>query len=146
MRNHALTLIVLLLSGCARTPRPVATALPPTLVLGDFVDDYGARFTVTGTEWFQHPRSGFQIVAWHVDSQYLIAQNATTNASAPGKWTRIDWMQLEGQGEYLWGFCFSAFDAPTREVATSIHVVDRRNPKKGCNGYPFSRMKRSKGP
>jgi hypothetical protein len=137
---------MLALVACARNPVSTIPAAPLQLILGDFVDDYGGRFTVTRDDWFQRPRSHYRIVAWHPGAQYLIAQNDSANRTAPGRWTRIDWVALPDQQPFQWGFCFSAFDAPTREAAEATQVVDRRHPETGCNGYPFSRMRPSAPP
>lgn len=84
----------------------------------------------------------YEIAAWHVDSQYLIARNAATNPSAPGLWTRIDWMLLSDMAPYTWAYCLSAYEAPTRDAAEGARTADRRTPRTGCNGFPFSRMQR----
>jgi len=39
------------------------------------------------------------------------------------------------------GICLTAYDAETDTIAEKTAYVDRQNPKKECNGYPFSRMK-----
>jgi hypothetical protein len=44
---------------------------------------------------------------------------------------------------FLWGFCLTTYDAKTIEEAQTKAKADRANPRKGCNGYPFSRMKRT---
>jgi hypothetical protein len=80
-------------------------------------------------------------VAWWPDQQYLIARNDTANSFAPGKWTRIDWMKFEGMAPYTWGFCLTAFEAPTADSAAATAPADRETPRTGCNGYPFSRLR-----
>ncbi|MEO8031616.1 MAG: hypothetical protein ABJC74_13285 [Gemmatimonadota bacterium] len=122
-------------------PSAPAPASPPAELLGSFSDDYGDQFTVTPTEWTHHPQSRYHIVRWVPAGQYLIAQNDSTNPSARGRWTRIDWMMLPGMAPFTWGFCYSAYDAPTPEAAEATHVVARETPRTGCNGHPFSRMK-----
>ena len=76
------------------------------------------------------------------DGQTLIAQNDSANAYAPGLWTRIDWVRLDGMAPYTWAFCLTAYDAPTRAAAEATPPADRATPRTGCNGYPFSRMRR----
>lgn len=114
---------------------------PPPGLLGEFEDDYGIRYTITPTEWRLWPDMRFEIVAWHPASQYLVARNGDGNPSEAGLWTRIDWMELAAGSPYRWGFCLSAFDAPTREAAEATAAADRSAPMQGCNGFPFSRLK-----
>ena len=133
-------------AGCARRPaRPIATAIPELAadVLGTFDDDYGIRYRIDAERWQQGERTMYLVTSWHAQAQYLIARNAPTNPSAPDKWTRIDWMPLHGMPPYTWAYCLSAYDAPTRDVAEATRVAKRDSPKSGCNGFPFSRMKRA---
>lgn len=139
--------MVVAMTACARAPRvattTVSAATPPTSVLGAFEDDYGGTYQITRDVWQHGARSRYEVVAWHVDSQYLIARNASTNPSAAGLWTRIDWMPLDGMSPYAWAYCLSAYKAPTRDSAQATHVAVRATPRTGCNGFPFSRMKRA---
>ena len=116
---------------------------PPALVLGDFEDDYGARFSITAQDFFQRARNHFRIVQWNVRGQYFVAQNDSLNPSDPNKWTRIDWLTLTGMAPFDWAFCFSAYNANTRAEAEATSTANRNAPKTGCNGFPFSRMKRA---
>jgi hypothetical protein len=128
----------------ARPPAaaPVITAAPPALVLGEFVDDYGDRYTISAEEWFHHPAVRYRIVMWNVEHQYAIAQNAPTNLRSPDLWTRIDWMPLPDMLPYEWAFCLSAYEAATVEAAEATRIARREQPTTGCNGFPFSRMRR----
>ena len=119
---------------------------PPPLVIGAFDDDYGGHHVVTAGEWQQgrDPARAdrYRIVQWNTAKRYLIAQNAAGNRSAPTKWTRIDWAPLDAMAPWTWAFCFSAYDASS-EAAAEAASVDHAALKTGCNGYPFSRMKRT---
>jgi hypothetical protein len=141
-------LALVLLLACSRgTPGSSGPAGgPDPLLLGQFEDDYGSRFTITPGEWFQHPRSRYHIVRWRPDSQYLIARNDKDNPGGGNLWTRIDWMPLPGMPPFIWGFCLSAYEAPTPAAAESSHVARRETPRTGCNGHPFSRMKPGSAP
>jgi hypothetical protein len=88
------------------------------------------------------PHGRFHIRTWHSDKGYLIAQNDTTNRYAPGKWTRIDWVKLEGMPPWEWAFCLTAYEASTADSAEATRVAHPETPRTGCNGYPYSRMKR----
>lgn len=141
------TAIVVALTACAHTkargvgPTSTSTQSPPAFLLGDFEDDYGARFSISRQEFFQRSRNHFHIVQWNVREQYFVARNDSLNPSDANKWTRIDWMPLTGMEPFGWAFCFSAYKAATREEAAATTVAKRDMPKAGCNGFPFSRMK-----
>ncbi|MBX9929085.1 MAG: hypothetical protein K2X99_09250 [Gemmatimonadaceae bacterium] len=107
------------------------------------MDDYENSFTVTSERFEQHPRARYHIVEWNVTESFFIAQNDSTNPTDGGKWTRVDWMPFTGMEPYRWGFCLTAYRSPTREGARATPSADRTRPRTGCNGYPFSRMKRT---
>ena len=108
---------------------------------GAFVDDYGNAFSISDSIFAQLPHGRFHLVEWHVRDQFVIGRNDAANPSAPGLWTRIDWMQLAGMEPYTWGFCLTAYRAATREAARATPAPDRTQPRTGCSGYPFSRMR-----
>ena len=146
----ALLATILVFTGCsgrshragAAEGRVVALGNGPVELLGDFADDYGGRHHITRDVW-QHGRDArYLVVTWRPDSQYLIAQNAPDNPSEANRWTRIDWVMLPDTAPYTWAFCLTAYDAPTRAAAEATAAADRANPRMGCNGFPFSRMKR----
>jgi hypothetical protein len=132
------------LSACATraAERPAGGAAAPALVRGEFTDDYRGQFSISDSVWFQRPRNRFRVVEWHLDEMYLIAQNAPDDPAAPGLWTRIDWLPLDNMKPFTWGFCLTAFKAPTREVARDTPPAARSTPRTGCNGFPFTRMQR----
>ena len=123
-------------------PCQMPTGTPPVELLGAFRDDYGSSYRISVDTWTQLPRMTFHVVEWHMREQYLLAWNDSSNTGAPGKWTRIDWVLLPGMTPYEWGFCLSAYEAPTRAAADSSHAANRSAPKTGCNGFPFTRMRR----
>ena len=113
---------------------------PPAFLLGRFKDDYGGRPLITAARWEQGPGTVYLPVTWEPDSQFVIARNAPDNLTAPGAWTRIDWMRLEGMPPFTWAYCLSAFDAPTADSARRTRIADRSAPRTGCNGFPFTRL------
>lgn len=134
----------LLAAACAgQMRREPDTVVIPALLRGDFTDDYRGKFTISDTLWFQRPRNRFRIVSWHVDEQYLIAQNASDDPTAPNLWTRIDWMRLPAMQPFEWGFCLTAYQAVSAKAAAATPPADRANPRTGCNGFPFTRMQRA---
>ena len=114
----------------------------PIMLKGDFRDDYGIRFTINDSLWVQHPDVKYHIISWDTKAQYLLAKNDENNPGEPGLFTRIDYMLLPDMEPFKWGFCLTVYKAKTIEEAQLNASANRQNPKKGCNGYPFSRMER----
>ena len=54
---------------------------------------------------------------------------------------RIDYPEFDKE-PFLWGFCYTAYNALTDKASEGAAAADRQNPKKGCGGYPFLRLKR----
>lgn len=129
------------LTSCATQKLPASPDGIPSLVVGEFVDDYGIRYTIDDAVWMHHPRASYEVIEWHPDDQFLIATNDTENPSEPGLYTRIDWIVLEGHAPYEWAFCYTTYDAASAEDALNADQADRTTPRTGCNGYPFSRMR-----
>jgi ABC-type transport system substrate-binding protein len=119
------------------------TAVPPAMLLGAFEDDYREPHAITATAWRHGAGTTYRIVEWHPDSQFLVARNAPDNASERNRWTRIDWVRLSEMPPYEWAFCLSVYDAATRAVALAAPQANRATPRTGCNGFPFTRMKRA---
>jgi hypothetical protein len=136
--------ILWLMLGCAisgKQSRPSTSRLPANIT-GHFTDDYGISYSINEKEWIQLPNIKYHIIKYDSIGQYLIAKNAATNPSEAGLYTRIDWMYFTGMEPWEWGFCLTRYNASTQEEAIAANNADRSNPKKGCGGYPFSRMKR----
>ncbi|WP_461790641.1 hypothetical protein [Pedobacter sp.] len=114
---------------------------PSSFLKGNFVDDYGIKYTINDTLWVQHPNIKYHIIKWNVAEQYVIAKNGSGHRSDENKYTRIDFMKFEGMQPWIWGFCLTAYQAKNEQEAAQTAAADRKNPKKGCNGFPFSRMK-----
>jgi hypothetical protein len=139
MKTIRLTLVLLLFGQLAmaqEVKQPI-----PSFMKGNFADDYNIKYSINDTLWIQHPNINYHIIKWNIEEQYLIAKNDSKNKADANKYTRIDFMTFEGMPPWLWGFCLTAYKANTDEEAEKTAAADRKNPKKGCNGYPFSRMK-----
>ena len=121
-------------------------SVDPRWVLGTFQDDYGERYDITKHYWAQLPHGKLLIERLDLEHGFLIAQNDSANAYDPGKWSRIDWVKLEGMAPWEWAFCLSAYDAPTADSALATRIAQRDRPRTGCNGHPFTRLKRSSPP
>ena len=139
MRRTHLFLIVAGLSLL----RPLDPGRPvPERLRGTFIDDYQILHRITDSSWSLGSRDRYRIVASNDSARYLIAQNDSNNASDPGKWTRIDWMELP-MPPYEWAFCLIEYKAESRTMAEANTSADREHPRTGCNGFPFSRMRRT---
>ena len=123
-------------------PRSIAETHPfPDLIRGSFVDDYQVPHVITDSTWLLGSRDRYHIVLSNDSAQYLIAQNDSGNSADRGKWTRIDWMVLP-MPPYEWAFCLIEYKAEGRAQAEANTSADREHPRSGCNGFPFSRMRR----
>lgn len=114
----------------------------PALLEGNFVDDYGISYAINDTFWTQLPNTKYHIIGCDTAAKYILLQNDAGNTSEGGLFTRIDYLYFRSMGDFKWGFCLSVYDATTLEGAKIKAAADRQYPKTGCNGYPFSRMKR----
>lgn len=124
----------------------MAQATAPAFLLGSFVDDYDNRYAISADVWLQHPGTRYHVTEWNPAERYLIARNAGNDAGNDSNtylWTRIDWVELDGMAPYSWAFCYSAFDAPSAAAAEATRVARPETPRTGCNGYPYSRMRRA---
>lgn len=120
----------------------LAQTKAPEMLKGNFMDDYKITYTINDTLWIQKPNAKYHIIKWNEKEQYLIARNDKSNTADGGLYTRIDYMSFENMNLFLWGFCLSAYNSQTEAAAEEVKIADRANPRKGCNGFPFSRMKR----
>lgn len=114
----------------------------PAVFIGNFKDDYGIGYSVTDSLFTQHPNVKYHILRWNLKEHYFIAKNDTNNPSEQGLYSRIDYMEFTGMEPFNWGFCLTSYNAATDLAAEQATSADRTNPKKGCGGFPFSRMKR----
>jgi hypothetical protein len=114
----------------------------PQDLLGNFKDDYDIRYSISDSVWIQHPGIKYHLISYNKEEQYFIALNAATNPSEAGLYSRIDIMYFENMEPFRWGFCLTAYKATTKEEAIATTAADRSNPRKGCGGFPFSRMKK----
>ncbi len=109
-------------------------------LLGNFTDDYGIHYSINESLWVQLPVIKYHILKWDREKQYFIARNDDQNPTDSGLYTRIDYMQFNNMQPWLWGFCYTVYKAKDDVTANAATPADRNNPRKGCNGFPFSRM------
>ncbi len=115
-----------------------------TLLKGNFTDDYAIAYTVNDTIFLQHPTMRYRLIKWNEKEQYFIAKNTLANKGDTTTYTKIDYMYFTNMQPYNWGFCYTTYNAKTIKEAEKKAKADKSNPRKGCGGYPFSRMKRDK--
>lgn len=118
----------------------------PILFKGDFEDDYGIRYNITDSVWIQYPSTKYHIISWNKKGQYILVRNDDANQAYSGLYTRIDYTRFSGMQPFAWGYCLTNYSAQSIEDAKATASADRKNPKNGCGGFPFSRMKSIKKP
>ena len=114
----------------------------PAAFKGNFTDDYGIRYRISDTTFEQLPDVKYYILKWDTANRYIITQNSASNPSEKSLYSRIDYMPFTGMEPWHWGFGLTRYDAASAAIAEASPAAGRDNPRKGCNGYPFSRMKR----
>ncbi len=139
-----ITILVLFLSFCSVSCKTNQYALKqiPSSLLGNFQDDYGNTYTITHKVWMHGSKAKYRLVHYNKAENYLIAKNDRSNPSDGGLYSRIDIVYFKEMEPWYWGYCFSAYKANTVQEAINTVLADKENPRKGCNGYPFSRTKR----
>ena len=133
-------LLVIQLLSCNQSTKNLSAS--SSEYLGQFEDDYGIEYRISATQFIQEPKIVYKILEWNTKEQYIITQNAATNPSEPSLFTRIDYVALNDMEPFSWGFCYTTYNAASASMAKATAASDKTNPKKGCGGYPFSRMKK----
>ncbi len=112
------------------------------LFKGDFEDDYGSQYSINDVRWIQD--SIFYSIEEHNPTEeYFVIQQIQPDPETK-IFIRVDYMLFDDMEPYLWGYCYTIYDTTSHQEAISAASADRSNPRKGCNGFPFSRMKRRK--
>ena len=99
-------------------------------------------YTITNKEWKHGKSIKYHLIQYNKEGNFFIARNDEANPSDQGLYTRIDIVYFSNMHPWRWGYCLTAYKATTMQEAIHAVSADRANPKKGCNGNPFSRMKR----
>ena len=139
MRSSILIPLVFALA-CASSPKSSNSKKAQPAIWGEFQDDYGIRYHIDEKSWHQVPDAIYHVHKWDFDRMFLIAQNDESNPSEPGLWTRIDWVDLPTSSTYPWAYCLTTYNAASAEEAEAASA-NREEPRTGCNGFPFSRMR-----
>jgi hypothetical protein len=114
----------------------------PAYMAGSFSDDYEISYKIEPAKWVQLPNAVYHIIKVNSIGQFIIAKNDRGNKSDSGLYSRIDFVKLKKMEPYSWAFCLSEYKALSDTAAENGYKADRNNLMKGCNGFPFSRMKR----
>lgn len=122
--------------GCGEFPW--AQAWPAVDIRGDYLDDTGARHTVTATVW-RRPEGELALVAWENERSYAVLQNPADHPTDPGRHRRVEWVLAEGDRTF---FCDVVAGLATAAGAyTSTRTADRSDPLAGgCNDGPWGRL------
>lgn len=110
----------------------------PSALIGNFIDDYNIEYSISDSVWIQYPDFEMNIIMIDTTEMYIIGYD-----TADSSYTRIDYMSFEHMGDYKWGFCYTAYDKKEYSETLVVDSVNRKTPKTGCSGFPFSRMKRT---
>ena len=129
-------------SSCATASKNNNNSLPSFLV-GEFEDDYGVHYQIDQQLFRLLPNDKFHILSVNKAEGFLILQNDSLNTYAPSLFTRIDYQKLDNMVPYEWAFCFSSFKEASVKDAINKVNTQKTDLMKGCNGFPFSRMKKS---
>ncbi|NRB48148.1 MAG: hypothetical protein HRU41_10785 [Saprospiraceae bacterium] len=134
--------VVLVNLSCATRSKYGHESLPAFLI-GEFEDDYGVHYQIDQQVFRLLPNDKFHIKGVNKAEGFLILQNDSLNTYAPSLFTRIDYQKLKNMDPYEWAFCFSSFEEVSVEDATNKVNTQKTDLMTGCNGFPFSRMKKS---
>lgn len=139
MRRFAQIALAVASLACGR---PRVDSVAPGHLVGSWQDDYGIRYIISDTLWFQRPGARYEVSHWDREGQFMLARNGMGNPADGGLYSRIDWVVLQGMPPWEWAFCLATWDAPSAGGAAQAPPADRANPRTGCGGHPFSRMRR----
>jgi hypothetical protein len=142
MHKLCFILLLTLTISCKSTSKTTRLNTIPQDILGNFKDDYDISYTISNNTFKQHPGIKYHLISYNREEQYFIARNDDKNPSEAGLYSRIDIMYFQNMEPFRWGFCLTAYKAKTKEEAIATAAADRTNPRKGCGGFPFSRMKK----
>ena len=116
------------------------TAIEPLAIVGEYIDNYDSRHTITYNSWTQgmgDTASLFHISQYDNDAMWMVTQNDSENAWSADLWSRFDWTWHEGE---LW-YCQTTYDSATEADALNTAAADATDPANGgCNGFSWSKL------
>ena len=105
-------------------------------IIGNYSDNFGGTHQVAQTGWVSGS-FGFQIITYSNASDFLIAQNDSTNAFDPDKFSRFSWTTFQSSLYY----CQRPFNAETFEAANTAPAPDTTDPSTGgCGGFSWTQL------
>lgn len=108
----------------------------------DLSDDYGSTYQISALKWVQDNKNELHILELNLEEGFLLAQNDMQNMYDPGKFTRIEWVDLpESQLPYQWAFCMISYNEASLAAARNKLSTNKDSLLNGCNGFPFTRLK-----
>lgn len=136
--------ILLLTNACHVSSKNKALSVEqiPLELLGTFKDDYGSSYVISKSEWVQDGHIKYHLLTYNKEEKFFIAKNGKDNPFEANLFSRIDIIYFENFEPWRWGYCMTNYKATSMQEAIHTAAADRLNPRNGCNGYPFSRMKR----
>lgn len=112
----------------------------PPFPTGRFVDDYGSVHRISAEEWRQDAYVQMRIRGVNPARRYLIGSAIPADSSAAARWSRVDWISLDG-APWSWAYCIIAYDRPSAALSEADTSARPETPRTGCNGFPFTRMR-----
>lgn len=137
-RKILTTVIIFLITAISAYAQQIKVL--PAFMVGVFTDDYKSNYTISELLWTQNVGSKYHVLKVNTQDQYIIAKNDLANKNDAGLYTRIDYIKLDKMEPYTWAYCYSEYKAVSESAAENGYKADQKNPRKGCNGFPFSRM------
>lgn len=102
-------------------------------ITGSYEDAFGGTHEISEQVW-QSGDAAFEITTYSNSEQYLVAQNAATNAYNPGLWSRFDWTTDAGDLYY----CQTAYAAESEAAALATERADDASLSNGCGGFEWT--------
>jgi hypothetical protein len=140
--QYFLCFIVAILFSCKSSELSELKLQDPDFMKGTWSDDYEINYKIDDQTWEMGSEITFHVIEWNDNENYIIVENDKSNAFNAGQYSRIDYIFLNDMKSYEWAFCLTAYDKATEGDARNTSAADGENPKSGCNGFPFSRMKK----
>lgn len=143
-----------LLAGCGGTfPWGLLT---PIALAGSYVDDFAGKHLITPSVW-KMGSSVFHLLEFSNDATWAVAQNDCDNAYSAGKYSRFDWLVLQGgeggaagaAGAGAGGaggasskvyYCQTGYDEASAEAARQLKPADSADLTNGCSGFAWSEL------
>jgi hypothetical protein len=114
-------------------PEPIQ----PLALTGQYADQWGTQYEFTTTGWtatLGASSNEQELTAWSNEDEWMVGENASTNALHPNRWSRVQW---SWQADLLY-LCQLTNSAKTEEAALQLVLADATSPTtQGCNGGPW---------